>query len=584
MQGKVYQLEPIQSHRGIYSIPEVLARSAREFGKRPALSGWKDGRPYTLTYEEFWERVKQLASALKRPLSGGRCAILSTNSPEWAQAYIAVQLAGGTCVPIDPLLKPFEVKHIVTEAKAKLVFVSERLLETVLELEEESETFKKVIVFGRVPEGLPKKFVSFESLLKKGQKEPKDLEFPGLEDVAAIIYTSGTTGKAKGVVLTHRNIVSDVAACYQVVDFGPEDRMLSVLPMHHTFECTAGFLLPVYGGAHITYARSLKSRELIEDMKRARITFMLGVPLLFQKMFEAIEKKMRRAPLTKRLLLLGMFRVVEAAGRFGRSEEAARILFAKVREKAGLEHLRHFISGGAPLPPHVPKNFRKLGISLVQGYGLTEASPVLTLNPLEAPVDESIGKTLPGVELKVLEASKDGVGELCFRGPMVMKEYYENPKATKEAIDEEGFLRTGDLGYVDEKGYIYICGRAKNVIVTPAGKNVYPEEVEFLLDRSPFILESMVFGVPTERGGEEVAAVIVPDYEEIERAFEGKKLTEEEVRELISKEVRKAVSQLADYKRVKRFVIRDEELPKTSTRKIKRHLVIPALVEALKYS
>jgi len=309
---------------------------------------------------------------------------------------------------------------------------------------------------------------------------------------------------------------------------------------------------------------------------------MLGVPLLFQKMFEGIERKIKRSPLPRRTLLKGLFKAVDLAGRIGREEEAARVLFTKIREKAGLGSLRFFVSGGAPLPPAVPRNFRRLGIKLFQGYGLTEASPVLTLNPVDAPKDASIGLPLPGVEVKIADPNREGVGELCFRGPMIMKGYYENPEATREAIDEEGFLHTGDLGYRDKDGYLYICGRAKNLIVTPAGKNVYPEEVEFALNRSPFILESMVYGVPTERGGEEVAAVIVPDYESIDRHFEGKHLTEEDVHGIISKEVKKAMRNLADYKRVKRFVIWDEELPKTSTRKIKRHLVLPALIGSLK--
>ncbi len=577
-------LKPLREHRGIFTIPEMLARSARDFGPRVALSVFRNGAYQHLTYEELWFRVRHIARGLHALgiSRKDRCAILGPNSPEWAQAYLGILTAGAVCLPLDSLLKPHEIRHILLEAGARFIFVAPRFLDTVLEMEEGGEIFKKIVVFEGPVRVSSRKILTLEELIALGKKGKGDPRGPRLDDLAAIIYTSGTTGKAKGVMLTHRNIISDVAACYQVVDFGPEDRLLSVLPMHHTFECTAGFLLPLYAGAHITFARSLKSRDILEDLKNSRVTFMLGVPLLFQKMFEAIERRIARSPLPQRTLLKTLLKAVDLAGRVGREAEAGRILFARVREKAGLGHLRFFVSGGAPLPPHVPKNFRRLGIKLIQGYGLTEASPVLTLNPTEAPVDESIGLPLPGVEVKIRNPSPEGVGELCFRGPMIMKGYFQNPEATREALDEEGFLRTGDLGYRDARGYLYICGRAKNLIVTPAGKNVYPEEVEFVLDRSPFILESMVFGVPTDRGGEEVAAVIVPDYEAIDRAFPGKSLSEEDVKKLIAEEVRKAMREVAEYKRVKRFVLRDEELPKTSTRKIKRHLVLPTLVEALK--
>ena len=575
-------LEPFREDRGLASIPEVFFRSVRDFGPRPALSVFREGAYRHLTYEELGERVRWLASGL-RTLGfsrGDRCAILGPNSPEWALSYLSVLLAGGVCVPVDSLLKPYEFRHIFEEARVRFIFVAPKFLETVLELDEELGLFKRIILFERISGEHPRKVTDIPALLEKGQKKAKPPVFPDLDDLAVLIYTSGTTGKAKGVMLTHRNIVSDVAACYRSLPFDHRDRFLSVLPMHHTFECTAGFLLPLYAGAHITFARSLKSRDILADLKASRTTVMLGVPLLFQKLYEGLMRAVKKAPLPKRALFHTLMRLVRTSERFGRSEEAGRLLFRGLRERAGLSHLRFFVSGGAPLPPHLPKAFRRLGLKLIQGYGLTEASPVLTVNPPQAPRDESVGLPLPGVEVKVREPDAQGVGELCFRGPMVMKGYYENPEATRATFDEEGFLRTGDLGFVDAEGYVHICGRAKNLIVTPAGKNVYPEEIEAELDKSPYILESMVFGFP-RRGGEEVWAVIVPDYEAIERDFHGKHLREADVEKLIAGEVRKRMAPLADYKRVKRFLIRDEELPKTSTRKIKRHLVIPKLIADL---
>ncbi|MBX6423235.1 long-chain fatty acid--CoA ligase [Thermosulfurimonas sp. F29] len=576
-------LEPFRPSRGEGSIPEVFFRSVRDFGPRRALSIFREGAYRHLTYEELGQRVRWLASGLRALglVPGERCAILGPNSPEWAQAYLSVLSAGGVCLPLDSLLKSYEFRHILEEARVRFIFVAPRFLETILELDEELGLFRRIILLERVSGEFPGKVTFLERVLEEGRRRAREPVFTDPGKVAVLIYTSGTTGKAKGVMLTHRNIVSDVVACYVSLPFDENDRFLSVLPLHHTFECTAGFLLPLYAGAHITFARSLKSRDILADLKASRATVMLGVPLLYQKLYEGIERAVRRAPLPKRLIFRSLLRAVAAAGRMVREEAAGRLLFRGLREKAGLAHLRFFVSGGAPLPPHLPKLYRRLGIKLIQGYGLTEASPVLTVNPPSSPRDESVGLPLPGVEVKVREPDSEGVGELCFRGPMVMKGYFENPEATRAAFDEEGFLRTGDLGFVDREGYVHICGRAKNLIVTPAGKNVYPEEIEAELDKSPYILESMVFGFPRE-GGEEVWAVIVPDYEAIERDFRGRHLKEEDVERIIAREVRARMSPLADYKRVKRFLIRDEELPKTSTRKIKRHLVVPRLIADLR--
>ncbi|QJA05618.1 long-chain fatty acid--CoA ligase [Thermosulfurimonas marina] len=574
-------LRAFRPDRGQGSIPEVFFRAVKDFGPRPALSIFREGTYQHLTYAELGERVRLLASGL-RALGfsrGEKCALLGPNSPEWAQAYLAILAAGGVCVPIDSLLKPYEFRHIFEEARVRFIFVARRFLETVLEIEEERPHFRKIIALESLPER-SSKLLDLPELLEKGRKRPREPLFPDPEELAVLIYTSGTTGRAKGVMLTHRNLVSDVVACYRSLPVDENDRFLSVLPLHHTFECTGGFLLPLYSGAHITFARSLKSRDILADLRASKATIMLGVPLLFQKLYEGLERAVRKASLPRRTLFQALLRVSGAAERWGKEETAGRLLFRGLREKAGLSHLRFFVSGGAPLPPHLPRAFRRLGIKLFQGYGLTEASPVLAVNPPEAPKDESVGLPLPGVEVKVRDPDSQGVGELCFRGPMVMKGYFENPEATRAAFDEEGFLRTGDLGYVDEEGYIYVCGRAKNLIVTPAGKNVYPEEIEAELDKSPYILESMVFGFPRE-GGEEVWAVIVPDYEAIERDFHGRHLSEKDVEALISREVKARMAPLADYKRVKRFLLREEEFPKTSTRKIKRHLVVPKLIAEL---
>jgi len=575
-------LPSFREDRGIYSIPEIFFRSVKDFGSRYLFSIFRNGKYQHFTYKEAGERVELLASGL-RALGFSykeKASVLGPNSPEWAISYLSILSAGGICIPIDSLLKRYEFRHILEEAKVRWIFLSSKYLDDILEINEELSLFKYIIVFEKPTKEVPKNVITLEELIEKGRRKPLKPHFSKLEELAVIIYTSGTTGKAKGVMLTHKNIVSDVAACYKSLPVYETDRFLSVLPMHHTFECTGGFLLPLYSGAHITFARSLKSKDILEDLKNSQTTIMLGVPLLFEKLYQGIIKAIEKVSFPKKALIHSFLQLVSFSEKIGQEERIAKILFKNLREKAGLSHLRFFVSGGAPLPPYLPKAFRKFGIRLIQGYGLTEASPVLTVNHPDYPKDESVGLPLPEVEVKVLNPNSEGIGELCFRGPMIMKGYYENPEATREAFDEEGFLKTGDLGYVDKEGYVYVCGRAKNVIVTPAGKNVYPEEIEFELNKSPYILESMVFGFP-RAGGEEVWAVIVPDYEAIDRDFQGKKLTEKDIEEIISREVKTYMANLALYKRIKKFIIQDEEMPKTTTRKIKRHLVVPKLIADL---
>ncbi len=557
-------------------LPDMVAGVSRDFASRVAMVARDPGGDRVFTYEEMGARVRAMARGLVKigVKTGDRCVILGPNSPEWALAYLSITTAGGVCVPIDSLLSANEMRRLIADSRVKAAFVAPRFLDCVLDTGRGFPVPGHVIAMTAEAVSLPDNVMSIKTLESKGTSKVK-LPECRLEDLAAIIYTSGTTGSPKGVMLTHKNIVSDVAASYQAVMFDQE-MFLSVLPMHHTFECTAGFLLPIYSGSAITFARSLKSKSILEDLRASRATIMFGVPLLFQKMIEGIHRAVSRKSAVQRAAFRSIMAMVKAGERAGRPGLGVR-LFRGLREKAGLGHLKFLVSGGAPLMPWIPREFRRLGLTMIQGYGLTEASPVLTINPQDAPLDNSIGKALPGVGVRVMDPDSSGVGELAFKGPMIMKGYYRDKEATAGVLDREGWLRTGDLGYVDESGYIYICGRAKDLIVTPAGKNVYPEEIEARINRSPFILESMVYGKKTRTGGEDVHALLVPDFEVIGEQCGGKKLKDEYIRSLLTKEIKRINQQLTSYKRIKKFVIREEELPKTSTRKIKRHLVKSSL-------
>ena len=318
--------EIVREHRGIFSIPEMISKSAKEFRNYPAL-GWfdKKGKLFYLSYEEIWERAKWIAAGLKslgiKP--GQYCGILAPNSVNWGLSYLGVLTAQGICVPVDPQLKPFEIKHILKHAKTRFVFTISKFLDTIMEIQEEEGLFKKIILIDEVSVNSHKTVTTLHELLEKGKRQKGEFKFPEKHNVAVLIYTSGTTGRAKGVMLTHENIVSDIAAIYQIVELGPGDSFLSVLPIHHTFECTAGFLLPLYSGAKVAYARSLKSKYLMEDLKKAEVTVMLGVPLLYQKMWEAIERKLKRLPLAKRLIVNAFLKGVKIAGKLNKEMQTA---------------------------------------------------------------------------------------------------------------------------------------------------------------------------------------------------------------------------------------------------------------------
>ncbi len=550
-------------------------RSVSGFGDHPALVARGAEQDRIITYTELGHRVALMAKGLSSLGfgKGAKCALLGPNSPEWAMAYLAITMAGGICVPLDSLLTDNELRHLLADSKVEMAFVSPRFFDTVLDCPKGFPGPRLIFSLSEKSPLASNKLLSMDKLLEKGKRYEKPLPVLSLEDTASIIYTSGTTGRPKGVMLSHKNIISDVAACYSSVDIGQE-RFLSVLPMHHTFECTAGFLLPLYLGGTITFARSLKSNQIIEDLRASRATIMFGVPLLFQKMLDGIHRAVEKKGILQRGAFKALMNAVKAAEKLGNHTLGYK-LFKRLREKAGIGSLRYLVVGGAPLMGYVPKEFRRLGITMLQGYGLTEASPVLTLNTsffTEQVKDESIGRPLPGVEVKVLEPDALGVGNLAFKGPMIMQGYYNDKAATEQAIDMDGWLITGDLGYIDQDGYIFISGRAKNMIVTSSGKNVYPEEIESRLNASPFVLESMVFGKKEDNGGEAVGAVIVPDYEAIGQRLSGKKLGDKELYEFLATEVKKVNQDLASYKKIKSFNIIDDELPKTSTRKIKRHL------------
>lgn len=552
------------------TIPQMFFNSVSAYSDSWAMACFEADKWNKITYRSLGEKVLDIAKGLVRlgVQKGQRVGILSENRPEWGMAYLAILQAGGVVVPIDSLLKPQEIANVINQADTQILFVSAKHLPKIKEVSGLANPLKITILLDE--EGSLQNLLKLSDLLAKGKGSTVTFPQSKNTDLAEIIFTSGTTGNSKGVMLTHKNIMSDIWGTKKVLDLFPKDNFLSVLPLNHVFESTCGFLIPLASGAQITYARSLKSKELMEDTKSNNITIMLGVPLLFEKMLLGIKNAVAKKGLFTKLYFNFCFQFGKSIRELF-SFNLGRIIFKPLRKKVGLSSVRLLVCGGAPLPAYIAEGFDLLGIKFLQGYGLTETSPVITLSPFDKPKYASVGKSIMGAELKIANPDKNGIGEIIAKGDMIMTGYYNNPEATGKVLNQ-GWLYTGDSGWMDRDGYFYICGRLKNVIVTAAGKNVYPEEIENELLKSPFIAEALVLGKKIDRR-EEVYAMLVPNYEYFKEKLGDSISDNHLIEKVIKEELNRCCSNLAEYKRVKGFEIREQEFDKTPTKKIKRFTV-----------
>lgn len=551
------------------------------FGRK-VVSRMKEGTTYRqYTYYEFVQNIRSVAAyflRLKRLKKGDMVAIYSENRPEWMMAYLGIVYNGIWAVPLDARLTDLEVKNLITDCGTKYLFTTASLLENVLAEPEVVKQLSEIILFDRVevPKELQKKVRYWQDILEEGwakeHKEHRELVVSP-EDVASLIYTSGTTGKPKGVMLMHSNFAAQINALSKAVPLMDTDVLLSVLPLHHTYEFSVELTI-LYKGASITYAESLKPNKMFDNIRETGVTVMIGVPLLFEKIYDGIMRQVRNLPFGVKHVLIGLYHFTAGLNALTR-KKAGKVIFSFLRKKAHLDGIRFAISGAAPLNHKVAKGFEVLGITLLNGYGLTETSPVVSVNRVDRINNLSVGELIEGIEVKIDNPDSEGNGEICVRGPIVMKGYYKNPKATKEVIDKDAWLHTGDIGKL-ENGYLFVTGRIKNIIVTPGGKNVYPEEIEELINESDFVLESLVIGIPESQHskGENIYAYVVPNYEFFDTYcnLNNLELTDELVEECIGKHMREVNAKLPDYKKIRDFRIRREEFAKTSTKKIKRFL------------
>lgn len=550
------------------TIKEWLARSVSRRGDGIALRHKKDGRWQSLTYRELLARTWGVAELLARRglKPGDRVAIFRENAPDWPEMYFGITGLGLTAVPVDAKLQEQEVAHILRDSGARLLFADARSYPLLKEIEAHLPGLQSaVLVGGRELGPQPSRRVryedyqeSFESAAAAAAADGRayDRHTPAADDIASFIYTSGTTGRQKGAMLTHGNFAANVEAILHAIDIREDDNFLLVLPLHHAFAFTANLLTPVAAGCEISFVESLKT--VGENTREVAPSVLIGVPLLIEKMYNRIWAGLRENKAAWVLYRLGLRRPVR------------RGIAAKLGGR-----LRLIVTGGAPCDPDVLVHFAKLGFPILEGYGLTETAPVLTLNPPDAPRPGTVGRPLPGVEIRILDPNPEGVGEITARGPNVMKGYFNNPEATA-AVFQDGWFLTGDLGRLDANGYVTITGRKKSLIVNREGKNIYPEEVEHAVGKSPFVRECLALGFrdPDVKVGEQVGIIVVPNQEMIDaHARRGHRtLSEAEAVELVRRDVKRVCAGIAEYKRPRRIQVRWEEFGKTSTGKVKRYL------------
>ena len=566
--------EPIYEVRKIKNLKDMLYSSVDIFGDNTAfmVKDIPGGDYRSISYQQFRRDVDALGTALlDMGLENPKIAVIGENRYEWAVTYMAIVNGVGTIVPFDKELPEEEIKYLIKASGISCMVYSGKFGNFLENLDIQDSNLSHFINMDADSD--KGRHLSFGKMLKRGQErlERGERAYVDAEidenEMKILLYTSGTTGMAKGVMLSHKNIISNLMSMCTMVNIKPDDIFFSVLPLHHTYECTCGFLTPIYRGSAIAYCEGLK--YILKNMEEVKPTLFLGVPLIFEGIYKKLWRQAKKSGLDRKLAKA--IKINGYSKKLG--IDLSRTLFKTVHNKFG-GRIRMFISGGAGIDPEVAKGFRDLGIFTLQGYGLTEMSPIVALNPDIKPKNAAAGVPLPGVDVKIQNPGEDGIGEVITKGDSLMLGYYNNQEATDEVIINNWFY-TGDLGYLDQENYVYITGRKKNVIVTKNGKNIFPEELEFYLNRSEYIEESIIYGKEDINSGETyVYAQIRPNDEAIDEALNAQ-YTDEQVHEFIQQEVDKINKDLPFYKKIRKISIRKDEFAKTTSKKIKRHLELP---------
>ena len=552
-------------------LKDMLNKSVEKFGEKPAYI-FKTATPgefTTISYNELKEKVDALGSMLiEMGLKDKKIAVISENRYEWNVAYLAAVCGVGVIVPLDKALPANEIESLIVRSGVEAIFYSNHYDDIMKDIKSRNTTDLRYYISMDLEEkqdGVLSQKELIEKgkkLLENGNRKFLDAEIDA-EKMGIMLFTSGTTSKSKAVMLSHKNICTNLMDIAAVIKLTEEDTMLSFLPLHHTFECTVGFLYPISKGCKIAFCSGI--RHIADDIRDYKVSAMISVPALYEAMYrkvmKSIEKKGKLEMVEK-----GM-KISNVLMKFG--VDMRRKIFSEIHDSFGGK-LRLFVNGAAALDPEVEKGFNDLGIRTLQGYGLTETSPVVAAeNDFKIRIG-SIGKVLPSLKVKIVNKDKDGVGEIIVKGPSVMLGYYNNEEANKESL-KDGWFYTGDLGYFDKDNFLYISGRCKSVIVLKNGKNIFPEEMETLVNRIDGVKESMIYGKPEEGNEDDVKICVKIVYDkEIMKETHGLE-DEEKIKEYMWQKVKEINKTMPTYKYIKEVIVTDEELIKTTTQKIKRH-------------
>lgn len=550
----------------VTDLKDMLNKTRNLYGEK---IGYKvklnEGDYKTYTHNEIRDMINYLGTALiNLGLKDKRIAVIGENRYEWELSYLSVVCGTGIVVPLDKSLPANELEELIERSEVEAIFYSKPYEETVEKIKySEKNKLKHLISMDSKihTEGIysQKELIDQgKELVEKGDRSFIDAKI-NPEEMSIMLFTSGTTSKSKVVALSHKNMVSNMMDFASILDVNSDDRILSFLPLHHVFECTVGMLYSLYIGAERAFCQGI--RHILENLNEYKTTFAAFVPAIYENMYKNIMKNLEKQ---------GKLEIVEKLMQENKNKtmQEKKEIFKEIHNIFG-GNIKLFISGAAALDPEVEEAFRNWGINLCQGYGLTETAPVIGVETNENFRVGSIGKALPHVEAKIVDANEEGMGELAVKGPNVMLGYYNDEEATKEVLND-GWFRTGDLAKIDEDGYIFICGRKKSVIVLKNGKNIFPEEMEALVNKIEGVKESFIFGKQQSEDKEDIKinVKIIFDREIIKEAYKVEK--DEEIYDVLLDKIKDINQIMPKYKSIKGIIISEEPLLKTTTNKIKR--------------
>ena len=557
----------------IKDLKDMLKKTRELYGERLAYKiKIEEGKYKTFTHNEVRNMIDALGTALiNLGLKGKRIAVIGENRYEWEIAYLSIVCGTGIVVPLDKSLPENELESLIQRSEIEAIFYTDKHAKYIERIRYSEKNKLKHLISMEIDkhtEGVysQKELIEVgKKLLKEGNREFIDAEI-NPDEMSIMLFTSGTTSASKVVALSHRNICSNLMDIASVLDVTSNDTFLSVLPIHHVFECTVGFLFSLYKGAKTVFCDGI--RHIVNNLNEYQVTVMACVPAIYEGIFKIIRTKLEKEGKLEEIL--------ENEEKYkDYPMQNKKEIFKEIHDMLGGK-IKLFISGAAALDNKIEEKYRLLGLNLVQGYGLTETSPVVGVGSNKYYRIGSIGKSVPSLETKVVDKNNEGIGELIVKGPSVMLGYYKDEKATKEAI-QDGWFYTGDLAKIDEDGYIFICGRKKSVIVLKNGKNIFPEEMENLVNKIEGVKESFVFGKQLSEDKEDIKinVKIVFDREIVEDVYKVK--TDEEIYNYLLGEIKKINKTMPSYKAIRGMLLTEEPLIKTTTNKIKRQANLNAI-------